>query len=49
MSFFSMQLEEAIKGNSTVQEFKRQFEAMQAAILDLEHKVEQLEKKLKDK
>ena len=44
---FGVDLEAMLANNATVLDFKRQFIAMQQAIQDLEHRVEELEKELK--
>lgn len=48
MSLFNMELENLLKTNPTIQEFKKQFDFMQKTILDLEHRMEELEKKIKN-
>ena len=46
---FGVDLEAMLANNPTVLDFKRQFIAMQKTILDLEHRVEELERELKSK
>lgn len=47
MGFFDNQLKDLLANNEIVQDFKKQFLVMQQAIIDLEHKLEEIEKILK--